>query len=200
MVMVAGMGLAGASQSYAQESTPGSGAVIVTLIPGGATFFTEGKTTNAPSFGNYGTGAGVEVHINRFVSIEGNVTGAIGVTQNLQLVGGTSNLRTPNLLDYSGNLVVSAANRSSVVPYVAGGVGGLTLFDESTLGVNDRTTFLTGNVGGGLKWFNSKARWGVRGDYRFFAVQSNDKAPAFIGQEVRYGHRVYGAVLINVGR
>jgi len=198
MVMV--MGLAGVSQAYAQESTPGAGAVIVTVIPVGGTFFTEGKTTNAPSFGNYGVGAGVEVHFNRYVSVEGDVTGALGVTQNLQFVGGQSSLKTPNLLDYSGSLVVSAANHSSVVPYVAGGIGGLTLFDQSTLGINDKQTFLTGNVGGGVKWFNSTARWGARADYRFIAVQSNDKAPAFFGQENRYGHRVYGAVLVNVGR
>ena len=32
------------------------------------------------------------------------------------------------------------------------------------------------------------------------AVRSKDDAPAFFGQETRYGHRVYGGVLLNVGR
>ena len=32
------------------------------------------------------------------------------------------------------------------------------------------------------------------------AVQSKDDAPGFFGQETRYGHRVYGGVLINVLR
>ena len=43
-------------------------------------------------------------------------------------------------------------------------------------------------------------RWGLRGDYRFIGVRSKNDAPAFFGQETRYGHRVYGAVLINSGR
>ena len=38
-----------------------------------------------------------------------------------------------NLLNYSGNLVISAPNRTSVVPYLTGGVGGLTMFERRTL-------------------------------------------------------------------
>lgn len=194
------MGLAAAAPAFAQESTPGAGAVVVTIIPGGVTFFTQGKNTGAPSFANYGAGASVEVHVNRFVSLEGNVTDAIGVTQNLDLTNGTGSFKTPNLLDYSGNLVVSFANGSGFVPYVTGGAGGLTIFDESSVGINNTATLFTGNVGGGLKWFNSSARWGVRADYRFIAVRTKDDVPAFFGHETRYGHRVFGAVMVNVGR
>jgi hypothetical protein len=199
-VLAAVVGLAGSATAYAQESMPGAGAVIITVIPAGGTFFTEGKNTKAPSFGNYGAGAGVEVHFNRFLSVEANVTDAIGVKQDLQLLGNTASLKTPNLLDYSGNLVVSFANRSGVVPYVTGGVGGLTVFDQSSVGISDTTTFFTGNIGAGVKWFNSTARWGVRADYRFLAVRTQDDAPSFFGNETRYGHRVFGAVLINVGK
>ena len=199
-VLVAMFGLAGTSPVFAQDAVPGPGAVVVTVIPGGATFFTEGNSSSVPSFANYGLGAGVEVHFNKYIGVEGEVTGALGVTQDLQFGSVTANRKTPNLLNYSGNLVVSAANRSSVVPYVTGGIGGLTLFDESEVNITDTTNFLTGNVGGGVKWFNRTARWGVRGDYRFTAVRSNDAAPAFFGQETRYGHRVYGGLLINAGR
>ena len=196
--VMAAAAVLGANQVSAQESTPGPGSVVVTLIPGGATFFTEGKETNGPSFGNYDLGAGVAVHFNRFVAVEGEVSGALGIAQDLTLSGGTSSLKTPNLLNYSGNLVVSAANRSSVVPYVTGGIGGLSLFQKETVGIQDTETFLTGNVGGGVNWY--AGRWGLRGDYRFIAVQSKDDAPAFFGQETRYGHRVYGGVLLNIGR
>jgi Outer membrane protein beta-barrel domain len=192
------VGLAGAGPVYAQESASGPGTVVVTIIPGGATFFTEGKDTKGPSFGNYDLGGSVEVNFNRYVGVEGEVSGALGVKQDLQLGALTSNIKSPNLVNYSGNLVVSAANRSSVVPYVTGGVGGLTLFDTAPLGITDTETFLTGNVGAGVKWFNG--RWGLRGDYRFIAVRSKDDAPSFFGQETRYGHRVYGGVLINAGR
>jgi len=196
--MVAAVSIVSVSQAYAQESTAGPGPVVVTIIPGGATFFTEGKNTKGPSFGNYDLGAGVAVNVNRFVGVEGEVSGALGIAQDLTLGGGTSNLKTPNILNYSGNLVVSAPNRSSVVPYVTGGVGGLSLFETQTLGVNSTDTFFTSNVGGGVSWY--AGRWGLRGDYRFIAVKSKTDAPAFFGQETRYGHRVYGGLLVNLGR
>jgi hypothetical protein len=192
------VGVGGARPAHAQALTQGSGTVEITLVPGGATFFTQGKDTKAPSFINYGAGAGVHANLNRFVGVEGEVIGSFGVTQNLDFTAGTVNRKSPNLLDYSGNLVVSAATGGSVVPYVTGGVGGLTLFNEPALGIANTETFLTGNVGGGVKWFNG--RWGLRGDYRFIAVRSKDDAPAFFGRETRYGHRVYGGVLIAVGR
>ena len=197
-VMLIAVGFAAASPVYAQDAVPGPGAVVVTIIPGGTTFFTEGKETNEPSFKNYGLGGGVEINFNRYVGVEGEVTGAIGITQDLNFTSFTSNQRTPNLLNYSGNVVVSAANRSSIVPYVTGGIGGLTLFDKATLGVTNTDTFLTGNVGGGVKWFTG--RWGLRGDYRFVTVKSRDDAPSFFGQETRYGHRVYGGLLFNARR
>ena len=197
-ILVAVVGLFGTSQAYAQDNVPGPGAVVVTIVPGGGTFFTESKSTQGPSFGNYGLGAAVEVNFNRYVGVEGEVSGALGIAQDLQFGGGTSNLKTPNLLNYSGNLVLSAANRSPVVPYVTGGVGGLSLFEKDSLGIDSTETFLTGNVGGGVKWFHG--RWGLRGDYRFIAARSKDDAPGFFGQETRYGHRVYGGVLLNAGR
>jgi len=198
--VVATISLTIASQVFAQDVVPGPGAVVVTVIPGGATFFSESKDSGEPSFANYGLGAGVEVNVNRYIGVEGEVTGALGITQDIQFASGPSNLKTPNLIGYSGNLVVSAPGHGSVVPYVTGGVGGLTLLDTESLGINDTTTFLTGNVGGGLKWFSSNGRWGLRADYRFSAVRSDPEAPAFFGQDTRYGHRVYGAVLINAWR
>jgi hypothetical protein len=194
--VVAVIGLVGASPALAQESHQGAGGVIVTVIPASGTFFTQGKDTKAPSFGNYGAGASAEVRVSRYVGIEGEVTGAFGVTQNLEFTSGTVNQKTPNLLNYTGNVVVSVPTRHSIEPYVTGGVGGLTLYDKPALGIADSETFFTGNVGGGVTWFNG--RWGLRADYRFTAVKSKTDAPSFFGQETRYGHRVYGGLLINV--
>ena len=194
--VVAVISLAGAAPAVAQESHPAAGAVIVTVIPASGTFFTEGKDTKAPSFGNYGAGASAEVRVSRYVGIEGEVIGAFGLTQNLDFTSGTVNAKTPTLLSYNGNVIVSVPTRHSIEPYVTGGVGGLTLYDKPILGITDSETFFTGNVGGGVKWFNG--RWGLRADYRFTAVRSKADAPAFFGQETRYGHRVYGGLLINV--
>ena len=181
-----------------ESSLAGPGKVEASIIPGGGIFFTEGKDTHAPSFGNYDLGGSVTVNINRFVGIEGEVSGGLGVSQSLDFAGASlSDTRTPHLVNYSGNLIVHVA-RGPVVPYVTGGVGGLSLFERADLGVDDTTTFFTGNVGAGVKWYSG--RLGLRGDYRFVAVQSNDNAPAFFGQETRYGHRVYGGIVINVAR
>ena len=195
------IGLAGSSHAFAQShesSSSGPGRVEATIIPGGATFFTESKDGNGPSFGNYGLGGSVTVNVNRYVGVEGEVGGALGLQQRFNFNGSTlDDVRTPHLLNYSGNVIVNAA-RGPVVPYVTGGIGGQTLFEQAALGINATDTFLTGNVGGGVKWYSG--RWGLRGDYRFIAVQGKEDAPAFWGQDTRYGHRVYGGVVLNVVR
>jgi len=191
-------GVIGASQAYAQEAGPGPGLVEVSIIPGGGLFFTESTDTQEPGFGNYDLGGALTININRYIGIEGEVAGGVGISQDLQLGGFSSDVKTPNLLNYSGNVVFSVPTQSSVVPYVMGGVGGLSLFEKASLGITQTETFLTGNVGGGVKWY--AGRWGLRGDYRFIGVQSKDDAPAFFGQEPRYGHRLYVAVIVNVIR
>ena len=120
--------------------------------------------------------------------------------QDLQLGGLNTHEKTPNTLAYTGNVVLSLPTHSSVVPYVTGGLGGLTMFEKASLGINRAETFLTGNAGGGLKWYAPNNRWGLRGDYRFTYVWSKDDAPDFFGRDDRYGHRVYGGVIINVLR
>lgn len=185
-------GVLASSAAYAQQHTT----AVVTIIPAGATFFTEAKDTNRPSFTNYDLGGGIAVNFNRYVGVEGEVTAAIGISQSLN--GVPSDIRTPDMLNYTGNVVVSAVNRSSVVPYVTAGVGGLSVFEKVSFGINETETFFTSNVGGGVRW--NSGRWGLRGDYRFIAVQSKDDAPEFFGRETRYGHRIYGGVLVNVGR
>ena len=187
----------GVSHAYAQEGPAGAGRAEITLIPVGGLFFTENKDASAPSFGNYQLGGGVTYNINRFIGVEGEVTSSIGISQSLDF-GYPSTVRTPDVLSYTGNVVVSLANGSSIVPYATGGVGGLSLFSREGFGIDETDTLFATNVGGGVKWY--AGRWGFRGDYRFLAVPSKDEASAFFGTEARYGHRVYGAVMLNVGR
>jgi hypothetical protein len=196
--LITAVSIVGGGRAFAQEAAPGPGTVEVTLVPGGTTFFTS--SDKGPSFGSYTLGGTLTYNVNRVVGIEGEVGGTLGVSQDLQFGGLTSNQKGPNQLNYSGNLVLSAPTHTSVVPYVTGGVGALTMFERPSIGVIGTQTFLTGDVGGGLKWYASNGRWGLRGDYRFIAVRSNDDAPAFFGLETRYGHRVYGAVIVNAIR
>ncbi len=193
------IGLLGAGSARAQtrEAAPGPGTLEVTIIPGGATFFTEATDTDSPSFGNYDLGGSATYNFNRYVGVEGEVSGLLGVSQTLDFAAGAVDATTPHFLNYSGNVIVSPG-RGSLVPYATAGLGGLSLFEKAEVGVADTSTFLTTNIGGGVKWY--AGRWGLRGDYRFIAVQSQDDAPAFFGQETRYGHRVYGGVIFNVVR
>jgi len=186
--------------AYAQEITPGPGKAEVTIIPGGATFFTKTTKGPEPKFGNYDLGGAFAYNFSQLVGVEGELGGSLGIKQNLAQFGGlTISEKTPNMLSYSGNVVVNAPGHA-LVPYATGGVGGLTVYNRPALGITNTDTFLTGNVGGGLKWFAENGRWGLRGDYRFQAVQSKTTAPQFFGQDTRYGHRIYGAVIINAVR
>jgi hypothetical protein len=195
----------GATSAFAQDSAPAPAPVDITIIPGGGTFFLKGKDTGEPAFGNYDIGGALAVNFNSLVGVEGEVSGSIGVSQRLDFGTVERSDRSPNLLQYSGNLVVYAPARGSLVPYVTAGVGGLSLFDKAALDIAETKTFLTGNVGGGVKWY--AGRWGLRVDYRFLAVQAQDQDPPapnvrprpdFFGKETRYGHRVYGGIVLNI--
>ena len=190
--------VSGAFAQDAGNATPGPGLVEVTYIPAGAAFFPSKGTS--PSFGNYGFGTAVTFNVNRYIGIEGELGSMIATTSDLQFGDLNSNIKSPNLLSYTGNVVVSPWTGHAVVPYATGGIGGLTMFERPQLGITDDETFLSGNVGGGVKWYAPNNRWGVRGDYRFGVTRSKDDAPAFFGRDTRYVHRVYGAVIINTAR
>lgn len=180
----------------AQESSASGGRAEISAFPGGGMLFT--KSTSATDFTNYALGGSFTYNFNRFVGVEGEGGGSFGVDQRVNTRTGSPSVRPPNTLAYNGNAVVyPAGNNHTFVPYATGGIGGLTMFERAEVGVKDTTTFLTGNVGGGVKYYFNN-RWGVRGDYRFFAVRTKDDAPAFFGQETRYGHRVYGGIVLSV--
>ena len=196
LVVIGTLGSVGGA--LAQESTPGPGLIEATYIPAGAAYFTA--KGDSPSFGNYGFGTAVTINFTRYIGVEGELGAMIATTSGLQFGDLNHDSKSPNMLSYTGNLVVSIPTGHSVVPYATGGVGGLTVFERPVLQISEDQTFLTGNVGGGVKWYAPNNRWGLRGDYRFAATRSKDDAPAFFGRDTRYVHRVYGAVIINTLR
>ena len=189
------------SIAFAQETT-GAGRIEVSAFPGGGVFFGSSSTETEPKFGNYTVGAAFTLNFNRWVGVEGEVGNAIGIKQNMTFNGATlASQETPHFFAYNANAVVNPiGNDRALVPYVTGGLGGLRLMqtDEvANLGVTAATNYLTGNVGGGLKWFATR-HWGARGDYRLMVVNDNTSAPMFFGrEEIRYGHRVYGGLLFT---
>ena len=186
-----------ADRAHAQETPAGAGRAEITLIPAGAVLFTEHKDASAPSFGSYQLGGAVAYNVNQVLGVEGELSSSIGLSQSLDF-GYPSTVRTPDVLSYSGNVVLSVPNGSSVVPYVTGGAGALSLFSREAFGINETETLFAANAGGGIKWY--AGRWGLRADYRFLAVPSRDETSAFFGKEQRFGHRVYAAVMLNLAR
>ena len=189
--------LASAGAAWAQDGQD-PGRVEVTYAPAGVGYFTsEG---NAPSFGNYGFGTSATFNVNRFIGIEGELSAMISTTSDLQFGDLNPHVKAPNVLAYTSNVLYFPWPGRSVVPYAAGGVGGLTMFERPGVGVTQDQTFLIGNVGGGVKWYAANRRWGLRGDYRFVGSRSKDDAPAFFGRDSRYVHRVYAGIIINTVR
>jgi Outer membrane protein beta-barrel domain len=196
VVPIAAVLIVGAGRAQAQETTPGPGVVEVTIIPAAVGYITS--RNGAPSFGNYGFGFASTYNINRYIGIEGELGALLSTNSNLQFGDLNSRAKAPNFLNYNVNAIVTAARFGASAVYAAGGVGGLTMFERPALGVPDDKNFFVGNVGGGVKWFASNARWGVRGDYRFMMTKSSEGSPALFGLQTQYAHRIYGGLILNV--
>jgi hypothetical protein len=187
------------STATAQER-PRAGRFEIGVFPVGGVFFTESSSGLEPAFGNFALGATLNFTLNRWIGIEGEVGNAIGIRQQLTWQDrALAEVRTPGLYSYNGNLVVHPFTDSHrAATYGAIGAGGMTLRDTNDaarLNQGGNSTFLVGNVGGGVKWY-AHQRWGLRGDYRLLIVNDKADAPAFFGGDrVRFGHRVYGGLL-----
>ena len=202
VLVVLAVVLCTAAGASAQERGAGAGRVEIGAFPGGGMFFTKTSNGNEPEFGNYALGGSFTVNANRWVGFEGEGGGTVGVRQAFNF-GETAytNQRSPNTWMYHGNVVVNPGGSDrALVPYATAGLGGLTLCPcgdaKNTLGVTTYKTYLTGNMGGGLKWF-ATPHVGFRGDYRMFIVRNNSTAPLFFGNETRYGHRVQGGLVFT---
>ena len=190
-----------ATAALAQERA-GAGRYEIAGFPVGGMFFTGTSDQQEPDFATYALGASFTYNLNRRIGFEGEFGNAVGVHQTMTFRDATfADQRSPSLYAYTGNVVVSpAGNNRIVVPYATAGLGGISLLDNkdtATIGVTERTTYLSGYVGGGMKWFAHRY-FGIRGDYRLVMVNDKSTAPEFFGQrEVRYGHRIYGGLIFT---
>lgn len=179
--------------STAQAQTP---KVDVTLYPSGHLLAVEGKLDGQPAFRNNAPTAGVAVNLSSYIAVEGEFTGAFGVTQNLNTLGSR---KTPSMLGYSGNLIANLAPHHKLQPYLAVGVGGMRMLARESLGVSHAENIETANAGGGLRLMFGQ--WGLRADYRFVGFSTVDEnASSFIGSDVRHAHRISAGFIIAPGR
>ena len=189
-VLIAVAGVAGGSRRTRRKSRPDRAQWSSTIIPGGGTFFTEGKDTQGPSFGNYDLGAGVDGQLQPFRRRRRR-----GQRRDRHRAGSggsadrPSNLKTPNLLNYSGNLVISAANHSSVDAARHRRRRRPQSVRASRASASSAPTRSSpATSAAGVKWF--AGRWGLRGDYRFIAVQSKRRRAGVLraGNAIRPPH------------
>lgn len=171
--------------------------VEFTLSPGGAIAFTQEQPE--PGFTNFRLGAAVTVNLARFIAFEAEAGASSAISRSFAFEIEADD-RHPTTLDYHANLVLNLRTDSQVVPYLTGGVGAITLFNREQLGLDHNENYFTGNVGGGVRWLPRNRRWGLRADYRLLAVRSKSDAPAFFGRTNRNGHRLYGAMIVILGK
>src|SRR6185503_16585932 len=103
-----------ATSAFGQERGIVAGRVEIGAFPGGGMVFT--KTTNEPAFGNYALGGSFTWNLNRWVGVEGEGGGTLGVRQAFTF-GDTAyaNQRSPGTWMYQGNAVLSPVGSDRVV-------------------------------------------------------------------------------------
>src|SRR5689334_4914409 len=138
-----------AAPAYAQEHEPSAGTVELTIIPGGGLFFVSGGSES--KFRNYDVGGALAVNLNQYIGVEADGSAALGVYHQRLAVGSFSTTEAPpNIVDFSGNVTLSAPGGTHhTVPYAIGGIGSMVLLTHTDLGIGGSKAFLTGNVGGG---------------------------------------------------
>jgi len=199
------LALVGATQNAAaQGEEPGAGRFEVGFSPFSWTWFSKGDTALQPSFKNYALGVTGTYNANTRIGLEAELGRGIGLKQTLDFNNATfENVKIPNSWAYNGNVVYNVwGSDHRWVPYVTGGIGGLTVnsrTDFESFGFLNRETFFTQNAGAGVKWFATH-RWGLRGDYRYINItgKTGDTAPQFFGEDQnRHGNRFYGSFVLT---
>lgn len=172
----------------------------ITAIPAGGLWVRDGKTRAQPGFQSYVPGGALNVRLTRYVSVEGEGAFAIGTRQAFVFDGQEEGrFKTPTLFGYTGSVLVNAVpDERKIVPYGVAGIGGMFMSSRRELGIDDGSNFFISEFGGGAKVMFGK--WGVRGDYRFFALRAQNDDVAFVGDKTRYANRVYAGLVIAPGR
>src|SRR5262245_50814843 len=200
--------LGACAAARAQDVVKGTGKVEVGGFPFRGAFYVGGDDDNEVNFNTYLAGGFVDWYAGNHVGFEGEVTGGIGLAQDIHYRRAlVSHNQMPYTWSYGGNLLyypAGAAGRRMPF-YVTGGAGMLVLqaraptvkfgFDPAR---NKFQSFPDGNIGAGVKIFRvgDAADWGFRLDYRVLFIGTNEDAPAlFARTKSRVGHRIYLGVL-----
>jgi hypothetical protein len=198
--------VAGCAVASAQE--PGAGKLEVGGWPGGGIFFTGGDDQYEVNFNTWAYGGDLSYYLTPLVGVEAELSYGLGLAQGVNYKGKeVFHVQVPNTLQTSANLILyPGGTQGTLVPYVTGGVGLLTLISRDStkqFGLTSAESFMAENVGGGVKIFRSgdAQNWGFRVDYRFILINSKSGAVPFFAQSTsRRGQRVYIGMLYTMTR
>src|SRR4029450_4338440 len=79
--------LLAAGTAWAQEGATGAGRMEIGAFPGGGVLFTESGSGAGPHFTNLGLGGSFTFNFNKWVGVEGEGGGSIGVRQTMTFNG-----------------------------------------------------------------------------------------------------------------
>jgi hypothetical protein len=204
--------LAGCSAVFAQAPAIGAGRVELGGFPGGGTFLVGGNNNTEVGFTVYTAGGGLTYYLAPRVSVEAEMTGSIGMAQNVIYMNAPVNhTQMPNPWTWMGNVqVYPGGTTSKRAPfYVTAGAGLVALqprVPDAQFGYGSAAQcpcpgwqyFKAEDVGAGIKIFRDKdaPNWGFRADYRLLFINENSSAPPFFAQaKSRMGSRVYVGLL-----
>jgi hypothetical protein len=201
--------VAGSATVSAQETDSGAGTFEVGGFPGGGLWLAGGDDKTEVNFNNYDFGGGASWYLNPKTAIEAEAAFGLGLSQNVNYQDKiVYRVQMPHTLGTSGNITIFPGGTAGrVAGYVTGGAGMLTLYSRTAasrlFGLTQNESFVTTNVGGGVKIFRREdsRNWGFRIDYRVVMVNKKSNAVAlFAHSKRRTGHRFYIGMLYTVRR
>lgn len=149
-------------------------------VTGGVHILNENDTALPDQVVNVPLVATVGYRLTPMFTAEGEFTWIIPVTQTLDLgQGASAERKSPDILAYQANLRADLPVWSSGAPYVAAGLGALTVLsntDEDRFPqLEESETMFALNFGAGLNW-DLGSRWALRGDFRELVAFPSDNA------------------------
>ena len=189
--------------ALAQEVVGAQRVEIDSAIFAGGNIFLPRSPSTHKRLRTFVVNAAVTANLNQFVGFEGNIGVALGRHAALDLYGvapSTDTTLTPTVVIYTGSVIVNPIRSDRrYVPFVQAGIGGwrtMSGAEAANVNLSPSTTYLTAMVGGGFRWFPIR-HWGLRLDYRYFAITSNGGAAVADDGPRRSAHQIYAGLIVT---
>jgi len=149
-------------------------------LMGGFQVLNENDTALPDQFINIPAVAAVSYRVLPQLALEGEFTWMIPVEQSVNLESGSNeDLKTPHILAYQANVRGSLPISTYWSPYLAAGVGALTMIsntdEDRQPQVDESETMFALNFGGGVM-YDLHERWALRADFRELVAFPADDA------------------------